>query len=171
MEFSLLATFNKVLVVLSSLVVLDSNELPSIRSASLPKDRPAVTATSREALLTIGDRLPVKHIHTVACPFLGGSIGTVSAVHLEACLAEGSAADVCTARSAPGAVHYGNGITSLVQALALVTGLYDGQLLYTDGERYTGMHTAAEEKGAELKAIAAAKTTDRREKVILVVYK
>lgn len=34
-----------------------------------------------------------------------------------------------------------------------------------------GTLTAAEEKGAELKAIEATKTTDRREQVILVVYK
>jgi hypothetical protein len=33
-----------------------------------------------------------------------------------------------------------------------------------------GMHTAAEEKGAELKAMVAAKMTDRREKVILMIY-
>jgi hypothetical protein len=33
-----------------------------------------------------------------------------------------------------------------------------------------GMHTAAEEKEAELKAMAAAKITDRRERVIWVIY-
>lgn len=124
MEFSLLATFNKVLVVLSSLVVLDSNELSSVRSASLPKDRPAVTATSGKALLVTGLGLPVEHVHAVAGPFLGGFIGTVSVVHLEVCLAEGSAAGVCATRSAPGAVDDGDGITSLVQALALVPRLY-----------------------------------------------
>lgn len=123
MELRLLATFNKVLVVLSSLIVLDSNELSSIRSASLPKDRPTVTATGGEALPVTGLGLPVKDIHTVSGPFLGGSIGTVSAVHLEVCLAERSAAGVCTARSAPGAVDDSDSITPLVQALALVTRL------------------------------------------------
>jgi hypothetical protein len=120
-EFSVLTPFNKILIILSTLVILNGDEASSFCRTIFLEDRLTITLGS-EALpfATFGS---IKDLSARSRPFLGHSVGAISVVHSNGCFAHGAIADSKTARSAVTSIRDADSVAALIEILAVTRGL------------------------------------------------